>query len=230
MKKILITGATGSIGQVLAKNLDKDYDLLLLDKDKRSLEQLDKQLSSDPVLIPFDLLTNQPENYQNLAQMIEQDHGYLDALIFLSGHFDHLRPIIHISEIEWLKTIQINLTSPLWLTQRLLPLLLKSDNPKIIFTRFPQFNQTQKAYWHSFAISQAGLDQLIQLLELEKSAYPNLSIASVSPPWLDSELTRRIFPNGKKDWLMPENIVSLYLDALNSNYQNYRDFCLKLND
>lgn len=214
MKKVLITGACGNIGATLVKHLQHEYDLLLLDQDPLALEALDRELSADFVLIPFDLWASAPAQYHKLAQLIEEDHQHLDAIIHLAAYCGHLRPVIHTTEEDWLKALQINLTAPLWLTQALLPLLLKAPIARMIFTRFPTHCAKQQAYWHGFGASQAGLDKLIDTLRLEQAAYPSVKIISVAPTWLDSEMSRRIYPNGDCTWQTLESVIPLFKQAL----------------
>lgn len=211
--KILITGACGGVGRALSEALDaQGHDLLLLDIDPLALENLDNGLQGDHTLVPFNLWTAGADEYSRLAQLIEEDHEMLDAVIHAAAFCGNLRPIVQIEPENWLKALQTNLTAPLWLTQTLLPLLRRAHG-RVLFTRFPDHTR-QSAYWHGFGISQHALDALIQALYDERHGYPEVSIASVSPPWLDTRLSRAIFPAGQADWRFPDEIMHLYEQAL----------------
>ena len=211
--KILLTGACGGMGRALAAYLDREgHDLLLLDIDPLALENLDAGLQGDHTLVPFNLWSAGADDYARLAKLIDEDHHHLDALIHTAAYCGNLRPIVQIEPESWLKALQTNVTAPLWLTQVLLPLLRRAQG-RILFTRFPDHTR-QSAYWHGFGISQAALDALIQALFDERHGYPELSIATVSPPWLDTRLSRAIFPHGQSDWRYPEDMVHLYAQAL----------------
>lgn len=211
--KILLTGACGGIGRALSEHLDRQgHNLLLLDIDPLALENLDSSLQGDHTLVPFNLWSAGADDYTRLAQLIDEDHGALDALIHCAASCGNLRPIVQIEPEAWLKALQTNLTAPLWLTQALLPLLRRAAG-RILFTRFPD-HVRQSAYWHGFGVSQAALDALVKTLYDERGGYPDLTIATVSPPWVDTQLSRAIFPDGQADWRYPEDIVHLYTQAL----------------
>ena len=211
--KILVTGACGGIGRALCTTLDTHgHDLLLLDIDPLALENLDAGLQGDHTLVPFNLWSAGADDYARLAQLIAEDHGRLDALIHTAAFCGNLRPIVQIEPESWLKALQTNVTAPLWLTQALLPLLRRAQG-RVLFTRFPDHTR-QSAYWHGFGVSQAALDALIRSLFDERHGYPDISIATVSPPWLDTRLSRAIFPAGQSDWHFPEDMVHLYTQAL----------------
>ncbi|MBV7434421.1 SDR family NAD(P)-dependent oxidoreductase [Cardiobacteriaceae bacterium TAE3-ERU3] len=212
---ILISGACGGIGKTLAHHWDQDHSkhLLLLDSDSMGLQALDDELRGDHTLIPFDLWAADQRQYDTLANMIETDYGRLDALVHLAAHCGNLRPLMHCDPERWLKGLQVNLTAPFWLTQACIGLLRQGHNPHLIFT-LHQRHREQEAYWHSYGVAQAGLEAMIETLIHERSAYPEITISRVDPHWVDTNMSRAIFPNGEPHWRQPDEIVSLYDQAL----------------
>ena len=214
MKTILLTGACGGIGQALARALDAEgHHLLLLDLDPLSLEALDDELRGDHTLVPFDLWRSGYDAYRRLAAMIGEDHGKLDAQIHLAAVCGGLRPLIHDDPESWLQGLQVNLTAPLWLFQTQRELLQAGDNPRVIFSLHSQ-HRVQSAYWHSYGIAQAALTQLVHDLYQEKHAYPTLGFAIVDPGWVDTPLSRSVFPAGQPHWQSADAVAPHYLAAL----------------
>lgn len=205
----LITGACGAIGSALAHHWDKSAHLLLLDADPLALQRLDEKLSGNHTLIPFDLWLSPPKDYQKLADMIREDYPHLDCLVHLAAYCGNLRPIFNCEAEDWLKALQVNVTAPLWLTRYLLPLLLQSAAPKLAFTVFNTL-QDQAHYWHGFGVAQAALERLIRDIAEENKPYPNLAICRIDPDWVESSLSRNIFPDGRPHWRYPEDVMPLF--------------------
>lgn len=190
--------------------------MILLDSDSVALTELDERLSGDHTLAPFDLWRSNADLYQKLAEMIDEDYPALDGVVHLAGFCGGLSPVIHKSPEDWLKTLQVNLTAPLWLSRCLLPVMMKAPSARLIFTPF-DLDSRQRAYWHGFGVAQVGLQRLIDDLQNENTAYPSVSCVRVHCGWVDTTLTRAVFPDGDKQWRLPEEIVHLYDQALNGN-------------
>lgn len=215
---ILITGACGGIGKALSQHWDAQGDkhLILLDNDAMALQALDASLTGDHTLAPFDLWAADPQQYSQLATMIDEDYGRLDALVHVAGFCGYLRPIAQCDAEHWLKGLQVNLTAPLWLTQALLPLLQLGNAARVVFTLHRE-HQRQSAYWHSFGVAQAGLEAMIRALYDERNAYSEVGFSCVDPHWVNTNMSRAIFPAGEEHWREPADIVALYDRALSSN-------------
>lgn len=79
MSKILITGATGGIGRVLAQQLHQQgHQLLLLARDESKLAQLAAELGSETAYISADLTVSGAAE-QAIQQLAEQ-HPVIDGL------------------------------------------------------------------------------------------------------------------------------------------------------
>ena len=163
--------------------------------------------------MPFDLWRSGYDAYTRLAKMIAEDHGKLDAQIHLAAVCGGLRPLIHDAPESWLQGLQVNLTAPLWLFQTQRELLEAGTNPRVIFSLHSQ-HRVQSAYWHSYGVAQAALEKLIATLHAEKHAYPAIGFATVDPGWVDTPLSRAVYPAGQANWRDADAAVPLYLDAL----------------
>ncbi|MDO4435674.1 MAG: SDR family NAD(P)-dependent oxidoreductase [Cardiobacteriaceae bacterium] len=216
MKKILITGACGSIGSALAKALAPSHELLLLDLDPLALNRLDDELrasGNEPTLLPFDLWRMNYDRYQKLAHLIAEAHGKLDALIHCATYFTNLTPMEQVSPEVWLQSLQVNLTAVQWLNQSLLPLLQQSQRGQILITTHPKLYHEQSAYFHGFGVSQSALKTLIQEWQAVEGS-TRVRVHDIALDWLDTPLSRNVFPAAKALWQRPEQIVHHYLEAL----------------
>ena len=107
-KKVLITGATGGIGNSLVKKfLDLNATVLATGTKKEKLDQLTKQFSQIKI-IDFKL-----DQHSNIEKFIEKCHevlGGLDILINNAGiNSDNIS--LRLTEQDWKKVIDLNLTS-----------------------------------------------------------------------------------------------------------------------
>lgn len=107
-KKILITGATGGIGNCLVKNFNElGANILATGTNSEKLEKLKKDFSSI-IIEKFNL--NEHVKIEKFIEDAEKKLNGLDILINNAGiTLDNLS--IRLSEENWKRVIDINLTS-----------------------------------------------------------------------------------------------------------------------
>ena len=111
-KKILITGATGGIGEYLVKKfISLDGEVLVTGTNEKKLENLKNEISNIKV-IKFDL-SNHSEIESFVNDAISKLNG-IDVLVNNAGiTADNLS--LRMKNEEWQKVIDINLTSTFYL-------------------------------------------------------------------------------------------------------------------
>jgi 3-oxoacyl-[acyl-carrier protein] reductase len=131
MKKyVLITGASGGIGQALACHLaEKGYYLYLhYNKNEQSIfDLMDKLSPFGGEYIPIHADLAKPDGYKKLCSQIFS----LDAIIYCSGNSQY-GLLLDIKQEEAEELMQIHVLSPLMLTKELLPKLLAKGSGNII--------------------------------------------------------------------------------------------------
>ena len=119
----LLTGATGGIGQAIAKALaNKGVSLILQGRSESRLQQLNDSLTGEHKILVADITTIQGR--EKICRMAE-----LNAISMLInnagvGQFSLLEET---EEAVIVDTLEINLLAPILLIQELLPLLQKAD-------------------------------------------------------------------------------------------------------
>lgn len=130
-KTVLITGASKGIGNAIAKKLAKEgANLILIARNENTLKDLMKNLSSGNhkyYVCDFEGINQ----VFNLAENISKDFEKIDVLINGAG-IGVYKPIEEVSFDEWNNSFSVGLDAPYFLTQRLLPLLNKSEKSIII--------------------------------------------------------------------------------------------------
>ncbi|SBS29696.1 3-oxoacyl-[acyl-carrier-protein] reductase FabG [Marinomonas spartinae] len=119
-QRCLLTGATGGIGQAIAKELaDRGATLILQGRDKQRLETLAQSLKGQHHILVADI--NQANDREKIRQTMAES-GPFTMLINNAG-VGQFSPFEQLSEEEITHTISTNVIAPILLTQALLPLL-----------------------------------------------------------------------------------------------------------
>lgn len=129
-KFILITGASGGIGQAVACYLaEKGYSLYLhYNKNEQSIQKLMQTLmpfGGEYIPIKADLV--QPEGYKTISTQILS----LDALVYASGNSQY-GLLMDLKQEEAEELMQLHVLSPLMLTKELLPKFFAKKSGNII--------------------------------------------------------------------------------------------------
>lgn len=168
---ILVTGATGGLGSAVARAAaDAGATLVLAGRKVRTLEKLYDELeaagASQPAIVPLNLETATPVQYEEVADLIRREFGRLDGLVHAAAYFDCLTPIEHHRPDEWLRTLQVNLSAPFALTQACLPLLIESNDSAVVFiTDNPA--ELEGSHWGAYGVAKAGVERLASILHDE---------------------------------------------------------------
>lgn len=168
---ILVTGATGGLGGAVARAAAMAGATVVLSGRKtRALEQLYDELEAlgvpRPAAVPLDLEKATPEQYQEVADMLEQEFGHLDGLVHAAACFDSLTPIAHHRPDEWLRAVHVNLSAPFALTQACLPLLTASSGSAVVFITDDPAN-LDTSHWGAYGAAKAGVERLASILHDE---------------------------------------------------------------
>jgi NAD(P)-dependent dehydrogenase (short-subunit alcohol dehydrogenase family) len=213
-KTIFLTGACGGLGSALALSLCKaQADVIISDKNPRSLnimcDKIVEQGGKEPMVYPMDLMGATPNDFFKLAQTIEEKIGKLDGLIHTAVEFSGLTEFIHYEATRWLKEMQINLNSPIFLTQALLPLLQQSKGD-VIFT-LEDMPTLEKAYWGAYGTTKGALVHFAKTLK-EEMEDSQVGVHTITPGPMKTQLRSKGWPAEETDHLMlPEDVVREYL-------------------
>ena len=219
-KTIFLTGACGGLGSALALELCKQQaDVIISDKNPRSLnimcDKIVEQGGKEPMVYPMDLVGATPDDFIVLAKTLEDNLGKLDSLIHTAAEFSGLTEFAHYEATRWLKEMQINLNSPIFLTQALIP-LIKESKGNIVFT-LDDLKVTSKAYWGAYGTCKSALAHFANTLkeELESS---NVNIHTITPESMKTQLRSKAW-SGEDDahLISPEKVAKHYLNLLSSH-------------
>jgi NAD(P)-dependent dehydrogenase (short-subunit alcohol dehydrogenase family) len=196
-KVILVTGANRCFGLAITMDLSKaGATVIMLGRDLGSLEYAYDAVVdagyNEPILYPLDLEGATPENYQELQDNVLEKFDKLDGLIHNAAILGAQMPIEQYDIKLWYSTLQINLSAPFMLTQFLIPVLVKSEDARILFLS-SSVGREARAYWGAYSVSKFGIEGFAKTLseELEKT---NISVNTVDPGKLRTEMRRTAYP------------------------------------
>ena len=186
-KKILITGASGGIGNALVKKfVTLGGNVLGTGTKVEKLDMIKKQFPSIRVQ-KFDITEH--SKIEDFLNNVVLELGGLDILINNAGtNVDNLS--LMMKDDEWKKVIDINLTSTFLLSKYAIKKMLKNKFGRIVnITSI--VGHTGNAGQSNYAASKAGIIAMSKSLAIEY-AKRNITVNCVSPGFIVSDMTMNI--------------------------------------
>ena len=192
-KKVLITGATGGIGNCIVKKFDElGAKIVASGTNEDKLKNLKNKFSN---IHSEKFKLDDHDKIENFVNLVEQKLGGLDVLINNAGiTLDNLS--IRLSEENWKRVLDINLTSTFLMCKSAVKKMLKQKNGKIVnITSI--VGHTGNLGQANYAASKAGIIAFSKSLAIEY-AKKNININCVSPGFIKTEMTDKINDDFKK--------------------------------
>lgn len=172
MRRVLITGATGGLGEAMARLLDGlGHATLLMGRDESRLRKLQSQLRHAQWLVA-DLAEPlaAPEVMARSVQLL----GGLDALINNGATIDPIASLAQADPQSWARAIEVNLTAPALLMAAALPHLQQTRGRIVNVSTGAAVKPTPG--WSAYCASKAGLLHLTAVAALEAPEVPCFSL------------------------------------------------------
>jgi 3-oxoacyl-[acyl-carrier protein] reductase len=226
-KNIIVTGASGGIGNAIIKKLNEAGANILASGTKiEKLEELKKKYQKIKIL-KFDISQSEKieEFIENATNKLD---GSLDGLINNAGITqDNLA--IRMSLEEWQKVMNINLTSTFLLSKFAIKKMLKNKSGKIVNIT-SVVGHTGNLGQVNYTASKAGIVAMSKSLAIEY-AKKNININCISPGFIKTAMTDKIDEKFKEVIISkipsarlgePDDIANavLFLTSDQSNYIN----------
>jgi len=185
---IIVTGATGGIGNSIIKKLyDAGANILATGTKNEKLEELKKKFQNIQIL-KFDI--SQIDNLENFIEdATKQLGGKLDCIINNAGiTYDNLA--IRMSIDEWKKVIDVNLTSTFLISKFAIKKMLKNKKGKIINIT-SVVGHTGNLGQTNYTASKAGIVAMSKSLAIEY-AKKNINVNCISPGFIKTAMTDKL--------------------------------------
>ena len=224
---VIVTGATGGIGNSIIKKLyEAGANILATGTKDEKLQELKKKFQNIQTL-KFDI--SQTENLENFIEdATKKLGGKLDCMINNAGITqDNLA--IRMSIEEWKKVIDINLTSTFLISKFAIKKMLKNKKGKIINIT-SVVGHTGNLGQTNYTASKAGIVAMSKSLAIEY-AKKNINVNCISPGFIKTAMTDKIDEKFKEVIISkipsarlgePEDIANavIFLASSHSDYIN----------
>ena len=193
-KKILITGATGGIGNSLVdKFCNLGSNIVATGTNEEKLEKLKIKYNN---IKTQSFKLNEHKNIEGFIEEIDTKLEGIDILVNNAGITnDNLS--IRLNENDWKKVIDINLTSTFLMCKFSIKKMLRRKYGKIINIT-SVVGHTGNIGQANYSASKAGIIAFSKSLALEY-AKKNININCVSPGFIKTEMTDKISEEVKKN-------------------------------
>ena len=226
-KNIIVTGASGGIGNSIIEKLNQSGANILASGTKiEKLEELKVKYGNIKTL-KFDI--SQSEKIEEFIENATQElGGSLDCMVNNAGVTqDNLA--IRMSLEEWQKVIDINLTSTFLMSKFAIKKMLKNKSGKIVNIT-SVVGRTGNLGQSNYTASKAGIIAMSKSLAIEY-AKKNININCISPGFIQTAMTEKVDEKFKEIILskipsarlgQPEDIANavLFLASNQSDYIN----------
>ena len=224
-KNIIVTGATGGIGNSIIEKLSsRGANILATGTNSEKLEGLKKKFK-DIKILKFDI-SNHDKIEKFVDEAINELGGSLDCLINNAGITqDNLT--IRMSHDEWKKVIDINLTSTFLMSKYSIKKMLKNKSGKIVNIS-SVVGHTGNIGQANYTATKAGIVAFSKSLAIEY-AKKNININCISPGFIETPMTDKINEQFRETIISkipanrlgkPEDIANavVFLSSDESNY------------
>ena len=177
MNTALVTGASRGLGRAVARQLAANgFHVIATARDVGSLRPVTADSGGRIVALPVALDITDPSSVAAAAAAVEQDHGRLDVLVNNAAAYVDWQEAASTADLDASRAVmETNLFGAWRLTQAMLPLLRRSDAPRIVNVSSGAGSHDDTAFGlrarggaaASYGISKAALNALTSTLAAE---------------------------------------------------------------
>ncbi|TCP30268.1 3-oxoacyl-[acyl-carrier protein] reductase [Scopulibacillus darangshiensis] len=183
----LITGASGGIGQAIARRLATDgYSLYLhYNTGEDNINKMVSELRDRHPKQIFEAVQADLTQKSGVFHLLEQIRDPLDCVVYNSGK-SSVSLMTEVTENELDDNVQLHLTSPFLLIQKLLPPMINNQSGKIVFIS-SIWGLTGASMEVLYSMVKGGQNSFIKALAKEV-APSGISVNAVAPGAVDTQM------------------------------------------
>lgn len=221
---ILVTGASDGIGREAALTYARyGARVLLLGRNPQKLRAVVDEIAglgkAAASYFLLDLEQATPARCQQLAGEIAHEVPRLDGVLHNAGLLGEITSMAEQDPQVWQQVMRVNIDATFFLTQALLPLLLKSPSGSLVFTT-SSVGRQGRANWGAYAVSKFATEGMMQVLA-DEYRDQNLRVNCINPGGTRTKMRASAFPQEDANKLKtPADIMPLYLYVMGDESQH----------
>jgi NAD(P)-dependent dehydrogenase (short-subunit alcohol dehydrogenase family) len=193
-KVCLVTGASRGLGRAMALALaEAGADVAAVARSEKAIEETAaaiKTLERRALAVPCDV--HETKSVNAMIDRVVTEFGRLDVVINNAGGGD-LKPIIDMTEEEWLRTVDLNVNAMFRICKAVGPHMIKQRSGKII-NMSSMYGLVGEKNVVAYCASKGAILQLTRALALEWAEH-NITVNALAPGYIYTERTSRVFDN-----------------------------------
>jgi NAD(P)-dependent dehydrogenase (short-subunit alcohol dehydrogenase family) len=228
-KVAVVTGATGTLGRVVAKALlDNGARVVSTYRSEEKQKELGDFLGeTSGKLTSVQADVTDERSVQALFQKVVDEYNRVDILLNIVGAYKGGNEIVNIKLSDWDHMMNVNLKSAFLCSKTALAYMMKQNYGKIVSVSArtaveKRFRSKSGAY----AVSKAGIIVLTETIAEEVKKY-DINVNCIMPSTIDTPDNRRNFPGGDfAKWVKPEQIASVILFLVSDESRMISGACI----
>lgn len=195
-KTVLVTGSCGGIGRAVVQDLlAAGACVIATDQSPKDLTSLRNDLVNNgdfpqDRLVTFDANLADKESIQRLVDVTFEQSNSIYGLVCCAGMEGHVGSLLQVSQQNWQKTLDVNLSANLWLTQALAPVMQANHDGVILFVGSIAGQRGNKAIG-GYGVTKAALGQVARNLAVELGP-DNIRVNTIAPGLIETPLSKHL--------------------------------------
>ena len=186
-KNVLVTGSTGGIGEAICNKLKKNYNLIVVSRNKEKLINFMKDNKSIIKRLTCDL--NDSNQIKKMIEEIVSINLNIDILVNNAGVTDDSL-FIRMNYEKWQNVIKTNLDSNFLLSSSISKLMIKKKWGRIInITSIVGY--TGNLGQANYVASKSGVTGMTKSIAIELAKW-NITVNCVSPGFIKTNMTEKL--------------------------------------
>jgi len=207
----LISGATGGIGEEIAKQLSKEEcNIVLLARGEEKLKKISEEINSDKTKCIYKKCdVKNKENVKEVVKFVYNKFGKIDLAILNAGILI-ANPIETMDSSIIIKTMEINFFGNVYFFESLFPYMTSQESATIAVTSTLP-DKRGIAGWGAYGASKAALSLLIESFRAEAKQKYNINFITIKP---GSVKTPMIADYHRPGAISPEKAANIILNGI----------------